>query len=220
MAVLVTVEEWRPGMEQRMTQITDSHTGFLGEAPVNEAAQRLFDADIESGGYVMNLTRMWAHSPALKEKLFAAIDEASEAAGLSFRQKGVLVAAAAATIQDSYCSLMWGTRLASASDPDTAAAVIAGDDSALDDEERVLADWARRIASDPNGISETDVDRLRNLGWSDDRILALTTYVGLRIAFSKVNDALGTLPDSVLWTKAPKPVLDAVAYGRPIAPDL
>ncbi|MBB5774982.1 hypothetical protein [Nonomuraea jabiensis] len=39
----------------------------------------------------------------------------------------------------------------------------------------------------------------------------------LRIAFSTVNDALGARPDAALRSTAPRSVLEAVTFGRPIA---
>ncbi len=41
--------------------------------------------------------------------------------GLSFRQRGILVTAAASALGDSYCLLAWGGKLGTASDAATAA---------------------------------------------------------------------------------------------------
>ena len=53
-------------------------------------------------------------------------------------------------------------------------------------------------------------------GLDDARILAVTTFVALRIAFSTANDALGARPDAALRQTAPRAVFDAVTYGRPV----
>ncbi len=58
---------------------------------------------------------------------------------------------------------------------------------------------------------------LREAGFDDARIFAITLFVALRIAFSTVNDALGALPDRALGAAAPSEVRDAVGYGRPVA---
>ena len=42
-------------------------------------------------------------------------------------------------------------------------------------------------------------------------------FAALRIAFSTVNDALGTAPDRQLGVEVPAEVRDAVTFGRPIA---
>jgi alkylhydroperoxidase family enzyme len=92
-----------------------------------------------------------------------------------------------------------------------------GDDNRLDGADRALARWARRVTRDPNGIVAADVEALRNGGFDDDRIFAITVYMALRIAFSTVNDALGARPDRQLADSVPAAVRAAVTFGRPIS---
>ena len=79
-----------------------------------------------------------------------------------------------------------------------------------------MAAWARRVTRDPNGTSTEDVQELRDAGFSDADIFAMTVYVALRVALSTVNDALGARPDAEYRTLAPVPVRDAVTFGRPV----
>lgn len=57
---------------------------------------------------------------------------------------------------------------------------------------------------------------MRDAGFDDAQIFAVTLFVALRIAFSTVNDALGTRPDRELGDTVPAPVRDAVTFGRAI----
>ena len=107
----------------------------------------------------------------------------------------VLVTATASTLGDSYCTLAWGKKLAGAAGPDVAAAVIRGGSTASEPGQ-ALARWARLVATDPNAVDADDVEALREAGFDDQQIFALTTYVALRLAFSTVNDALGARPDA------------------------
>jgi len=197
-----------------MTQVERS---FLGEAEETDAVRALYAGDMSQDGFVMNLSRVWAHRPELRDRLSALMAEAATAAGLTFRQRGVLVATTASTRGDSYCSLAWGTRLAGELGADVAAAVLRGDDSALDPPESALAHWGRQIARDPSGTDPGDVQALRDGGFDDAQVLALTVYAACRIAFSTVNGALGVPPDAEYREFAPAPVLAAVTYGRPVA---
>jgi alkylhydroperoxidase family enzyme len=189
-------------------------TSFLTAPEPTPQAQRLFDDDIAELGYPMNSSRLWAYQPATLAGLFDLMRGAQK---LDLRQRGILVSACASTLGDSYCSLMWGSRLATASDATTAAGVLHGHDHELSAAERAMAGWARKVARDPNGTSAADVQALRDAGFDDEQIFAITVYVALRIALSTVNDALGVRPDAQLRSTAPAAVLDAVAYGRPIA---
>jgi alkylhydroperoxidase family enzyme len=131
----------------------------------------------------------------------------------------VLVTAAASTLGDSYCSLAWGKKLAGVAGEEKAAALIRGEYEGLDEEDRALARWARRVAGDPSSIQAEDVEELRNCGFDDTQIFAITAYVALRIAFSTVNDALGARPDRQLEAANSEHVRSAVAFGRPALDD-
>ncbi|SDL95843.1 carboxymuconolactone decarboxylase family protein [Nonomuraea jiangxiensis] len=191
-------------------------SGFLQPAEETPEARRLFDEDLAELGYVMNVTKLWAHQPDTMTGLFGLLRQCVEAGGLDLRTRGILVTACASALGDSYCSLAWGGKLAEAADARTASGVLRGDDDGLTPEERALADWARKVARDPNAIGQADVRALREAGFDDGRIFAITVFVALRIAFSTVNDALGARPDAALRTTAPQSVRDAVTFGRPI----
>jgi alkylhydroperoxidase family enzyme len=199
------------------TQTDAPDAGFLGPPPPSPGVARLAAGDREQGGFVMNLTRAWSHLPDEHDALFELMGRAADAAGLDRRARGVLVAATAGVLRDPHCSLAWGARLAEEIGDDAAAGVLAGDDTALDPRDAALADWARRLARDPNGAGPADVQRLRDVGFDDRQVLGLTLYTALRMAFSTVNDALGARPDRPLRDAAPVAVRTAVDYGRPTA---
>jgi uncharacterized peroxidase-related enzyme len=193
-----------------------SDVSFLAECAPEAEAQRIFDDDVAELGYVMNVSKLWAYQPATVSHLFDLMGETYATEHLSFRERGILVTACASTLGDAYCSLAWGTKLAGKSDAATAAGVLRGVDDHLSPAEHAMAQWARKVARDPNHTSAADVQELRDAGYSDAQIFAITAYVALRIAFSTINDALGARPDAALRTNAPAAVLDAVGYGRPI----
>lgn len=188
---------------------------FLDEPAESAEQRKMYDDDLADDGYVWNVSRLWAHQPAAQRRLFDLMGEMVAAARLSNRQRGVLVAALASTLGDSYCSLAYGQKLSAWADAATAAGVLTGDDTVLDDGERVLARWARQVARDPNGTTAEDVQALRDAGFDDAAIVALTHFVALRLAFSTVNDALGAHPDQALADAVPPEVREAVTWGRP-----
>ncbi len=166
----------------------------------------------------MNASKLWAHDPDALDSLSALLGHVVETGSLTFRQRGILVTACASALGDSYCSLAWGNKLAGAAGIGLAEGVLRGDDEVLDDAERALARWARQLARDPNATTADDVQSLRDAGFDETQIFAISAFVALRIAFSTVNDALGARPDSQLGVGVPDAVRDAVTFGRPIAP--
>ena len=190
---------------------------FLQEPPVSAEVQALFDEDLKEDGYVWNGSRLWAHQPDTLNRLFDLMSKAFAPSGLDFRQRGILVTAAASSLGDSYCSLAWGGKLGKASDPAVAAGVLNGSDGGLTDQEKAMAVWARKVARDPNATTPADIEALRDSGLDDGQIFAITAFVALRLAFSTINDSLGAQPDAQLAQSLPAEVRDAVTYGRPVA---
>jgi uncharacterized peroxidase-related enzyme len=188
---------------------------FLREPPMSPDVRALYDEDLEEGGYVWNASRLWAHQPGTLRQLFELMSQAFKPAGLTFRQRGILVAATASALGDSYCSLAWGGKLSGASGAATAAGVLDGSDTGLTDQEKAMAAWARKIAWHPNATTQVDVQALREAGLDDGQIFAITAFAALRLAFSTINDALGAQPDARLAASLPREVREAVTYGRP-----
>jgi uncharacterized peroxidase-related enzyme len=195
-------------------QAEQSRSGFLSTPSHSPAVQRLFDEDLQGAGYVTNVARLWAHFPSALNSLSGLMGETTRAASLSSTQRAVLVTAAASALGDSYCSMAWGKRLSEATTPEIAAAVIRGGTEGLDDTEQALARWARLVATRPNSTSAQDVQALRDAGFDDSKIFAITAFVALRLAFSTVNDALGSVPDTELRDTTPESVRSAVVFGR------
>ena len=190
---------------------------FLGEPPASPQIQALYAEDLAGGGYVANGSRLWAHQPDTKKGLFDLMSQAFGPSGLTFRQRGILVTAAASTLGDSYCSLAWGGKLGKASDAAIAAGVLDGSDAGLTGQEKAMAAWARKVARNPNATTPADVQALRDAGLGDGQIFAITAFVALRLAFSTINDSLGAQPDAELAQSLPREVREAVTYGRPVA---
>lgn len=196
--------------------MTSSDAQFLPLAEVSEAARSLFDEDVAQVGFVMNISRLWAYQPEAMARLFDLMTMVTSARPFTGRERGILITACASALRDSYCALAWGTKLARLAGPRVAAGILRGEDDALSAAERAMAAWARRVARDPGGTSAGDVAALREAGFGDADIFAMTVFVALRAAFAAVSDALGARPDAEFRAKAPAAVLDAVTFGRPI----
>ncbi len=188
---------------------------FLREPAPSDEVEARYGADRAAYGFVMNLSRLWAHQPEAHTRLFELLGLVG--AGFSFRERGILVTAAAATIGDSYCSHAWGWKLAESGDGEAGVSALSGSEAGLTLREAALATWARSVAGAPGATTEADVQALREAGWDDEEIFRATTFVALRVAFSTVNAALGAQPDAELGTLAPPEVRELVTWGRPLA---
>jgi uncharacterized peroxidase-related enzyme len=191
---------------------------FLNDPPPSADAERLLLGDTADGGYVMNLTRLWAWRPDLAEDFSTLRRKLMARCKLSRRELVIAACACVSRLGDSYCSLSFGTVLSGLADPATAAALLRGEvPAALNAREAAIASWARQVAANPNATTPADVAHLRAAGLSDKDIFELTAFVAFRIAFATVNDALGAQPDWQMHDGAPAEVQAVVDYGRPAA---
>lgn len=191
---------------------------FLTDPPPSPQADAVYDAARESDGYVGNFTRLWCWRPDLFRSFVDLRLALMGATTLSDREVAIVVTATVSAMGDSYCSLAWGSKLAKLAGDETAAGVIAGRLPAdLSARETALAEWCRTVVRDPMATTPEQVASLRDAGFDDREVFDATLLLGLRLAFSTVNDALGAQPDRQLADGAPAPVRDAVTFGRPAA---
>jgi uncharacterized peroxidase-related enzyme len=188
---------------------------FLSEPPETAATRDVYEDDLESDGYVGNLTRVWCWRPDVLQSFTALRGVLTGESSLSSEDLAILVAATAATRGDSYCALAWGSRLASLAGERIAAEVLTGRSADLNERQRTLAAWTRQVVRDPNATTPSDVEALRDVGLDDRAIFEATAFIAFRLAFSTVNDALGAAPDLQLEREAPDAVRNAVTFGRP-----
>lgn len=187
--------------------------GYLHPAAQSAEFDEQASREQDHLGFVMNATKLWAHLPHAKQALFDLMEMAAGGASLTYRQRAVLVTATATSLGDPYCSLAWGSRLADNAGVDVATNILRQQRDLLADEDRVLAEWARKVVNDPTATAAQDVDPLRAAGFDDDQIFALTVYIALRVTFAMVNDSLGARPDDALVERAPEEVVLAIGLG-------
>jgi len=81
-----------------------------------------------------------------------------------------------------------------------------------------VMEFAAKVAQDASSVTQADVDRLRELGLSDEEVVDVALTAALRSFFTKTLDALGTEPDASF--RELDPVLrDRLTVGRAIADD-
>jgi uncharacterized peroxidase-related enzyme len=182
----------------------------------NLAANRVYEVEAASDGYVMNATRLWARRPDVMQGFIELRACLRASSALTQRDFEVMVCATAAALGDSYCALAFGQRLAEAAGPAAAAALLRGEpDAGLTARDEALAAWARRVVRAPSATRAEDVAALGAVGLAEQDIFEATAWIAFRVAFSMVNDALGARPDWQLRDEVAPEVRAAVDFGRP-----
>lgn len=191
---------------------------FLNEPPQSRQVKSLFERDEAENGFVMNLTHLWAWRPDVMDSFSELRRTLTDGSSLTLRELAVLVCATARALGDAYCALAWGERLARDSSIEVAARLFrTGACWGLTKREKELANWANLVVTNPNAVSRDDVDALRAAGFNEKEIFEATAWIAFRMAFSTVNDALGTRPDAELAARTPAEVRRMISFGRPVA---
>ena len=189
------------------------------DTPSEDGAQgrtaEMFGQSKATSGYLPNMVKLFAHRPAVFEA-WVALNSAIKS-NMELRRYELVTLAAAQELKSSYCMLAHGkVMLAGMLSPEQLALVVAGSDgSPLDEAERAVMRFARKVVRDATSIEQSDVDALRAFGLSDAEIFDVTTAASVRCFFSKTLDALGALPDAA-YAALPETVRDALVVGRPI----
>ena len=193
---------------------------FVEPVPQDEAegaAADLYRGELDRLGYVPN----YAAAFTLRPEIYAAWRGlvTAVAGGMDPRRYELATLAAARALRSSYCMLAHGEVLVDRFlAPDDLVAVASDHRTAapLDEVEIALMNLAEQVARDATAVTREQIERLRELGLTDEEIFDVVAAATARCFFSKTLDALGVLPDSRFAELEPA-VRDALVVGRPIA---
>jgi uncharacterized peroxidase-related enzyme len=185
------------------------------EADATGDVARIYEEEIERYGFVMEATRVWTTRPEmlhLWEEFYATV---RSRLSLSARDWKLITLVAAKHVPSTYCSLVYGRSLVDdLGSPDQIMAV-SGDyhNAGLSDRDVAMLEYAEQITRDASQVTEADIAKLRDAGFSDEEIYDIAMCASLRNFMSRFYDALGATPDADL-REMDTPFRDALTVGR------
>jgi uncharacterized peroxidase-related enzyme len=192
-----------------------SHIPLVPDGATGDGA-RLLDADRAGDGYVHNYSRLFARRPAVYDA-WAQLG-GSIKAGMELRRYELATVAAARQLRSSYCTLAHGRLLSQRFlEPEEVRDLVAHRSTeAIDDLEAAVMDLAEKVAADPTSVTRSDVQRLLDLGATEDDVFDVVLAAAARCFFSSVLEALAVAPDPELADGLPPDLVAALTVGRPI----
>ena len=83
----------------------------------------------------------------------------------------------------------------------------------LDKKDVAMLEYAEKVTLDPSQVSEKDVERLRQFGWSDKDILDIAAVTSYRNFITRMADALGVeLPEE--YKNLRKDYVESLMVGK------
>jgi alkylhydroperoxidase family enzyme len=89
-------------------------------------------------------------------------------------------------------------------------------EAGLDEIDLAVMDLAERVVDDATAIDDADLQRLPDLGFSDEEIMGVVLTAAVRSFWTKTLDALGVQPDASYAELEPE-LREVLVVGRPIA---
>lgn len=190
---------------------------FISEAPEaadTENVATMYEKATKDWGYLPNYARAFSWRPEVMEgwsQLAGSIK-----LGMDRRMYELATVAAATTLRSSYCSLAHGLFLTAFYKPEEVAK-LASDRTVLPLAEQELMRFAAKVASDASAITQSDVDALRAVGFTDSDVFNIAAAAAARSFFAKLLDAMGAEPDNQLTGSTSTEMHEVLTVGRPIA---
>ena len=193
---------------------------YIETTPVNEATgdvRDMYERQQGAWGYVPNYAKSFSHRPAVMERWGRLLAELKRP--MDKRRFELVTFAAAHELKHTSCSLAHGNALRPFLSPDDIIAL--GEQRPVDgvtEAEQEMMRFSRQVARDASSVRPDDVQRLRDLGFSDAEVFDIAGVAAGRAFFTKVLDAVGSLPDAG-FLSLDEDFRTALTVGRPISDD-
>ena len=190
---------------------------FIDTIPPAQAdgeVRAMYERQQGAWGYVPDYARVFSHRPEVMARWGRMLAEINRP--VDPRRMEMMTLAAALELGHSACSLAHGAALARIIGKDAVIAIARGAEHAeITAAEQAMMRFARRVARDASRITADEVDALRRLhGLSDAEIFDITAIAASRSFFTKVLDALGSLPDQVFHIRQQAALCGFQRLGR------
>ncbi len=190
---------------------------FINTIPADKAeglVRDMYERQQDAWGYVPNYAKSFCHRPEVMARWGRLLAELKRP--MDKRRFELVTFVAAVELRHTSCSLAHGNALKPFfSNADILAIADRRPTGALTDAEQEMLDFARLVARDAASIKAADVQRLRDRGFSDAEVFDIAGVAAGRAFFTKILDAVGSLPDSAFGAIDEEIRLPLVV-GRPL----
>lgn len=165
-------------------------------------------------GYVPNYAKLFSHRPEVMQLWSDLLYGVRR--NMDKRRFELVTVAAAMAVKSTYCSLAHGKALTEYFGIQDVLAILQDDQrSSLNNAERVMVRFARKIARDAAGITADEVEELKMHGFQDAEIFDIAAVATARTFFAQLCEGLGAVGDNAYFNMDPR-LRRVLSVGRPI----
>ena len=177
--------------------------------------REMYERQQGAWGYVPNYAKSFSHRPELMARWGKLLAELQRP--MDKRRLEMITFAAAHELKHSSCSLAHGNALTPFfSNAEIGAIAEQGSVDSVTAAEQEMMRFARQVARDASTVDASDVERLKGHGFSDAEVFDIAAVAAGRAFFTKVLDAVGSLPDAGFMS-LDEDLRVPLTVGRPIS---
>jgi uncharacterized peroxidase-related enzyme len=163
----------------------------------DKSTQALFSRHQKHYGYVPNYTKLYKNRVGVMDA-WSSLQNTIKS-NVKLHEYELVTLAAAMAIKNSSCSLAYARMLNKKhyDENELKKIVFENGKGVLTERQILMMSLAKKVATDANEVNQEDIDRLKQLGCTDEDIFDVVCTAAARCFFGKINDALGAQPDPV-----------------------
>jgi uncharacterized peroxidase-related enzyme len=190
---------------------------FIETTPLDDAegaVREMYERQQGAWGYVPNYAKSFSHRPEVMARWGKLLAELRRP--MDDRTFELITFAAAHEMKHTSCSLAHGNALTPFfSNEEICAIANQQPVESVTEAEHEMMRFSRKVARDASTITEADVQRLKDHGLNDADVFDVAATAAGRAFFTKVLDAVGSLPDAGFMS-LDEDLRAHLVVGRPI----
>lgn len=167
------------------------------EAATGRVAE-IYEAQKSQMGFIMSTAKSFTPRPDLLPIYTDFIDKVRAGFSLGLREWRLITLIAAKHIPSTYCSYVYGKQLVGDLGSKEAVLAVQRDfrTAGLPVRDVEMLAYAEKITKDASRVSQADIDRLRDVGFTDQQICDIALCASFRCFVSRFFDAMGAGPEA------------------------
>lgn len=167
------------------------------EAATGRVAE-IYEAQKSQMGFIMSTAKSFTPRPDLLPIYTDFIDKVRAGFLLGLREWRLITLIAAKHIPSTYCSYVYGKQLVGDLGSKEAVMAVQRDfrSAGLPARDVEMLAYAEKITRDASRVSQADIDRLRDVGFTDQQICDIALCASFRCFVSRFFDAMGAGPEA------------------------
>ena len=170
----------------------------VGEEAATGRVAEIYEAQKSQMGFIMSTAKSFTPRPDLLPIYTDFIDKVRAGFSLGIREWRLITLIAAKHIPSTYCSYVYGKQLVGDLGSKEAVMAVQKDfrTAGLPGRDVEMLAYAEKITKDASRVSQTDIDRLRAVGFTDQQICDIALCASFRCFVSRFFDAMGAGPEA------------------------